>query len=157
MTNHVHLLLTPPEPGRLSAAMSRLGQRDVPVFNAKHGRTGTLWEGRFKSCLVDTQSYLFTVHRYIELNPVRAAMVDNPEHYRWSSVLASVGAAFDPLITPHMTYLHSGADAAQRGALHREWLRQAAKPSGKAKGKAKDIHHSRYQRADGGLAGFPGS
>jgi hypothetical protein len=54
-----------------------------------------------------------------------APQVDNPEHYRWSSVLVSVGAAFDPLITPHVTYLHSGADAAQRGALHREWLRQA--------------------------------
>lgn len=55
MTTHVHLLLTPPAPGRLSAAMRQIGQRYVPVFNRKHGRTGTLWEGRFKSCLVDTE------------------------------------------------------------------------------------------------------
>ena len=81
MTNHVHLLLTSPVPGQLSAAMRQLGQRYVPAFNRKHGRTGTLWEGRFKSCLVDSERYLLTVHRYIELNPVRAAMVTAAEHY----------------------------------------------------------------------------
>ena len=72
MSNHVHLLLTPAAVGSLSRAMSRLGQRYVPAFNRKHGRTGTLWEGRFKSCLVDSERYLLVVHRYIELNPVRA-------------------------------------------------------------------------------------
>jgi putative transposase len=124
MTNHVHLLLTPAAPGRLSAAMRTLGQRYVPAFNRKHRRTGTLWEGRFKSCLVDSERYLVTVHRYIELNPVRAAMVAQPEDYRWSSVHASLGTALDPAITPHDTYLALAPDPAQRGALYSQWLRQ---------------------------------
>ena len=125
MTNHVHLLLTPPAPGRVSAAMRRLGQRYVPAFNRKHGRTGTLWEGRFKSCLVDSEHYLLTVHRYIELNPVRAAMVTAPEHYRWSSVHASLMTLADPIITPHEVYLAwSGTHPMQRAASYREWLRQ---------------------------------
>ena len=124
MTNHVHLLLTPSAPGHLSAAMSRLGQRYVPAFNRKHGRTGTLWEGRFKSCLVDSERYLLIVHRYIELNPVRAAMVASPEEYRWSSVQASLAITIDPIITPHASYLASGSDQAQRGAAYRAWLRQ---------------------------------
>lgn len=124
MTNHVHLLLTPPAPGRLSAAMRRLGQRYVPTFNRKHGRTGTLWEGRFKSCLVDTERYLLIVHRYVELNPVRAALVVSAEDYRWSSVHASLGTTIDPIITPHAVYLASGPDSAERGKFYREWLRQ---------------------------------
>jgi putative transposase len=86
MTNHVHLLLTPSAPGRLSAAMRQLGQGYVPAFNRRDRRTGTLWEGRFKSCLVDSERYLLAVHRNIELNPVRAAMTppssttDGPAH-----------------------------------------------------------------------------
>ncbi len=128
MTNHVHLLLTPPAPGRVSAAMRRLGQHYVPAFNRRHGRTGTLWEGRFKSCLVDSERYLFTVHRYIELNPVRAAMVTAPEHYRWSSVHASLMAVIDPIITPHAAYLEwfgtDRTDPGQRAARYRQWLRQ---------------------------------
>lgn len=124
MTNHVHLLLTPPAAGRLSVAMSRLGQRYVPAFNRKHGRTGTLWEGRFKSCVVDSDSYLLTVHRYIELNPVRAAMVLAPEDYRWSSVHASVAARADSIVTPHEVFTAIHSDPVLRGQLHREWLRQ---------------------------------
>lgn len=99
MTNHVHLLLTPPETGRLSVAMRQLGQRYVPAFNRRHRRTGMLREGRFKSCLMDTERYLLTVHRYIELNPVRAAMTAVAEEYRWSSVHASLGIFADPGIT----------------------------------------------------------
>lgn len=124
MTNHVHLLVTPPAPGRLSVAMSRLGQRYVPAFNRRHGRTGTLWEGRFKSCLVDSERYLLTVHRYIELNPVRAAMTSTAEDYRWSSVRASLGLAPDSLLTFHPLYLAMGADPIQRGSIYREWLQQ---------------------------------
>lgn len=145
MTNHVHLLLTPSAPGRISAAMRRLGQRYVPAFNRKHGRTGTLWEGRFKSCLVDTERYLLIVHRYIELNPVRAALVASPEEYRWSSVHASLGTTIDPTITPHAVYLASGPDSAQRGSLYREWLRQGMNDE--------DLHairaHLRQERALG--------
>ncbi len=124
MTNHVHLLLTSPAAGRLSIAMSRLGQRYVPNFNRKHGRTGTLWEGRFKSCLVDSENYLLTVHRYIELNPVRAAMAGLPEDYRWSSVHASLAMTVDTIVTPHPTYVALHIDRSQRGLLYRTWLRQ---------------------------------
>lgn len=124
MTNHVHLLLTAPAPGRLSVAMRQLGQRYVPAFNRKHRRTGTLWEGRFKSCLVDSERYLLTVHRYIELNPVRADMALAPEHYRWSSVHASLATTHDPIITFHPVYLATSPDPAQRGVHYREWLRQ---------------------------------
>jgi putative transposase len=124
MTNHVHLLLTPPACGRLSTAMSRLGQRYVPAFNRKHGRTGTLWEGRFKSCLVDSDHYLLNVQRYIELNPVRAAMVAGAGEYRWSSVHANLDHGVDALITPHEVYLALGTDPAQRGARYGQWLHQ---------------------------------
>lgn len=125
LTNHVHLLVTPPEPGALSRSMSRLGQRYVPAFNRKHGRTGTLWEGRFKSCLVDSERYLLTVYRYIELNPVRAAMTETPEHYRWSSVHANLAIAHDPCITPHASYLALAADPQTRGEAYRQWLHAA--------------------------------
>ena len=91
MGNHVHLLVSTTRPGALSDAMRQLGQNYVPAFNRRHRRTGTLWEGRFKSCLVSTDHYLLTVYRYIELNPVRAAMVQAPEDHPWSSVHANLG------------------------------------------------------------------
>ncbi len=124
MTNHVHLLLTPPRAGLLSAAMCQLGRRYVPAFNRKYGRTGTLWEGRFKSCLVDSDRYALTVQRYIELNPVRAAMAAMPDEYRWSSARASQGLAPDPLLTFHAIYAALGCDPAARALAYREWLAQ---------------------------------
>ena len=122
MDNHVHLLLTPSKPESLAPAMRVLGQSYVQAFNARHGRCGTLWQGRFKSCLVDSDRYLLTVCRYIELNPVRAAMVTAPENYRWSSVHTHLGAACDPLITPHPVYLALAHTFAERIAAYREWL-----------------------------------
>lgn len=122
MSNHVHLLLTPPAAGKLSKAMSRLGQRYVPAFNRKHGRTGTLWEGRFKSCLVDSEQYLLAVYRYIELNPVRAAMVATPQDYSWSSVHGNTGAVSDGLITPHAAWLTLGSTVEGRCGAYRQWL-----------------------------------
>ena len=89
MTNHMHLLVTPRQPGAVSKLMQHLGRRYVPHFNKGHGRTGTLWEGRFKSCAVDSGSYLLRCHRYIELNPVRAGMVRSPGDYLWSSYRAN--------------------------------------------------------------------
>jgi len=85
MTNHVHLLLTGSQRGAVSRMMQRLGRRYVACFNARYQRTGTLREGRFRSSLVDSGFYLLACYRYIELNPVRAAMVANPVDYRWSS------------------------------------------------------------------------
>jgi putative transposase len=81
MTNHVHLLLTPMEPQGPSLFMKHLGQRYVQHFNKVHGRTGSLWEGRFRSSIVESSDYFFRCQRYIELNPVRAGMVVCPEEY----------------------------------------------------------------------------
>jgi len=85
MTNHVHLLCTPRKPKAISQLMQSLGRRYVQYFNYTYKRTGTLWEGRFKSCVIDEDSYLLHVYRYIELNPVRASMVTDPSDYIWSS------------------------------------------------------------------------
>ena len=101
MGNHVHLLLTAPRDRALSRAMSRLGPHYVPSFNRRHGRTGTLWEGRYRSCIVATDHYLLAVHRYVDLNPVRAGLVTRAEDYRWSSARANLGLSGDPLLTPH--------------------------------------------------------
>ena len=119
MSNHVRLLVTPISCGDLARAMRRLNQRYVAAFNRRHHRTGTLWESRFRSCLVDTGGYLLTLYRYVELNPVRAAMVDTREHYRWSSACGNLGMSRDPCLTPHPAYLALGADAAVRECLSR--------------------------------------
>jgi len=114
MTNHVHLLLSPDSEGSASTMMQRLGQRYVQYFNRRHGRTGTLWEGRFRSSLVQDERYFMICHRYIELNPVRAQMVDRPADYRWSSYQTNAFGHDNPLITPHPLYASLGADAAAR-------------------------------------------
>jgi putative transposase len=123
MSNHVHLLISSDKAGTLSKAMRRVGQNYVSMFNHRHRRTGTLWEGRFKSCLVDSDRYLLTVYRYIELNPVRAAMVEIPEHYPWSSVHANLALRSDPVVTPHETFLAMAPDRAQRAETYLVWLR----------------------------------
>jgi putative transposase len=119
MGNHVHLLASAVRSGALSDAMRQVGQNYVPAFNRRHRRTGTLWEGRFKSCLISTDRYLLTVYRYIELNPVRASMVQSLEHHPWSSVHANLGLTFDPLVTPHETFLALASDAHERGIANR--------------------------------------
>ena len=125
MTNHVHLLVTPSEPGAASRMMQAIGRRYVACFNARYRRTGTLWEGRFKSALVDSERYVLTCYRYIELNPVRAAMVATPDAYRWSSHARNAGGAHDPRISPHPAYLQLGADAAERQASFRRLFEAA--------------------------------
>ncbi|OOG54110.1 transposase [Rhodanobacter sp. B05] len=122
MGNHIHLLLTSTQPDALSQAMRNTGQCYVQAFNRRHGRSGTLWQGRFKSCLVDTERYVMTVYRYIELNPVRAAMAERPEQHRWSSVHANLGLLKDRLVTPHSIYLELDHDAVVRAAAYRTWL-----------------------------------
>jgi putative transposase len=122
MDNHVHLLLTPATADSLAMAMRASGQSYVQAFNTRHRRSGTLWQGRFHSCLVDSDRYLLTVCRYIELNPVRAALVAAPQEYRWSSIHAHLGMSHDPLITLHPTYLALGTTAETRAATYREWL-----------------------------------
>jgi putative transposase len=119
MTNHVHLLLTPQSVESCSALMRDLGQRYVQYFNARHARTGTLWEGRFRSCLVESARYVLACYRYIELNPVRAAMVNHPAAYLWSSFAVNSGARRDPFVSPHAEFAALAAEGPQRHAAYR--------------------------------------
>jgi putative transposase len=114
MSNHVHLLLTPKGAEGIAAMMQWVGARYVRFFNDRYGRTGTLWEGRFKSTPVSSDQYYFTCARYIELNPVRAGMVDHPMHYPWSSYRRNALGRRDPLITSHPLYTALGETAKQR-------------------------------------------
>lgn len=122
MDNHVHLLLHAEQAGAVSRAMRAIGQAYVQAFNQRHGRIGTLWQGRYKSSLVDSDAYALRVIRYIELNPVRAAMVDVPEAHRWSSVHVHLGLRQDTLMTPHPLYLSLGHTPAARAHAYRTWL-----------------------------------
>lgn len=101
MTNHVHLLLTPAQCDAASRTMQSIGRRYVRYFNGQHARSGTLWEGRFKAALVGSERYFLTCMRYIELNPVRAAMTNRPEEYHWSSHRSNAFGAPCALLTEH--------------------------------------------------------
>ena len=105
MTNHVHLLMTPTEAGQIARVMQALGRRYVRFINDRYHRTGTLWEGRYKACLVDSETYLLTCYRYIELNPVRAAMVAEAGDYPWSSYGRNAMGRADRLVHLHASYL----------------------------------------------------
>jgi putative transposase len=118
MTNHVHLLVTPSEPGAIAAMMQDLGRRYVRVINTVHARTGTLWEARYRSSLIDSESYFLTCQRYIELNPVRARLVSQPGAYRWSSHSHYAGGAENEVITEHPVYLTLGQTAPERRAAY---------------------------------------
>ncbi|MFM9981665.1 MAG: transposase [Burkholderiales bacterium] len=115
----MHLLLTPAEPDGVSRLMKNLGQRYVQYVNRRHGRTGTLWEGRFHSCIVQAEAYLLACQRYIELNPVRAGMVRDPADYRWSSYAANALGAQDDLVKPHETMLALSANEQRRMQAYR--------------------------------------
>ena len=128
MTNHVHLLLSSASSDGVGALMKALGQRYVQYVNRTYRRTGTLWEGRFRSCLTQEESYLLACQRYIELNPVRAGMVEHPAEYRWSSYRANAQGESDALIQPHAVYGALGPDAASRQAAYRELFRYELEP-----------------------------
>jgi len=120
MTNHVHLLLTPSEPGTVSRLMRALGSAYVRFINASLDRTGSLWEGRFKSCPVDGAGYALACIRYIELNPVRAGMVRQPGQYRWSSFHHTGLGRPDPLVTAHRAFEELAVDPGLRRARYLE-------------------------------------
>jgi len=124
MTNHVHLLVTPAAPGGVSRLMQALGRRYVASFNARYQRTGTLWEGRFKSALVDSEHYALACYRYIELNPVRAGMVATAREYRWSSHACNALGQHESRISPHPAYLALGADNAARRVAYQTLVAQ---------------------------------
>lgn len=125
MDNHVHLLVTPPEAGAVARLMQKLGRRYVGWFNARHRRTGTLWEGRYKACLVDSASYVLQCHRYIDLNPVRARMIDDPAAYLWSSCASHCGTRKDSFITLHPAYSTLAPTPEGRAETYRRLLQKA--------------------------------
>lgn len=123
MTNHVHLLLTAKETGSPSRLMQSLGRRYVQYANRFYRRTGSLWEGRYKSSVVQAESYLLACQRYIELNPVRAGMVADPGQYRWSSYRYNGLGQPNVCLSPHEIYLSLGKDAGARQAAYRALFR----------------------------------
>ena len=108
MTNHVHLLITPHLEQSLGKAMQMLGRYYVQYYNYCYRRTGTLWEGRYKATLIDSESYLLTCMRYIEMNPLRAGMVNDPADYPWSSYQCNALGQLSDLVVPHSEYLGFG-------------------------------------------------
>ena len=124
MTNHVHLLVSTTQDYGISQMMQALGRRYVCYVNRRYKRSGTLWEGRFKAGLIDSENYLLTCMRYIEMNAVRANIVDNPAEYRWSSYAANAQGQSNPLITNHPVYLTLGSSAVERQNAYHELFQQ---------------------------------
>ena len=123
MTNHVHLLMTPNQEEGIAKVMQSVGRKYVRYINGVYRRSGTLWEGRYKSSVIQSDRYLLTCYRYIELNPVRAGMVENPGDYRWSSYRFNAYGQPDRLVTTHPEYLKLGADESERHHAYRELFR----------------------------------
>jgi putative transposase len=117
------MLMTPRERESISQMLQYVGRRYVPYINHTYHRTGTLWEGRFKASLIDGPGYLLACYRYIELNPVRAEMVESPEQYRWSSYRWNALGEADPVVQPHDLYLELSKDDVERRAAYRELFR----------------------------------
>jgi putative transposase len=120
MSNHVHLLLTPRHAYSIGKTMQMLGRYYVQYFNYNYNRTGTLWEGRYKATLIDSERYLLTCYRYIELNPVRANMVEHPSEYPWSSYRYNALGEDNNNLKPHQLYLRLSEVLAGRQAAYRE-------------------------------------
>lgn len=124
MDNHLHLLLTPQSPDALSRMMQSLGRRYVGWFNARHHRSGTLWEGRFRAGLIEGERHLLACMRYIELNPVRAGLCGEPAQWPWSSAAHHLGLARSPLVTEHEMYWSLGNTPFEREHAYREFIAQ---------------------------------
>ena len=123
MTNHVHLLLTPLRKDSPGALMKLLGQRYVQYINKTYKRSGTLWEGRFRSSVIQEDAYLFACQRYIEMNPVRAGMVDHPGEYRWSRYQTNGQGKESNLISFHPLYQSLGKTDKERQRAYRDLFR----------------------------------
>lgn len=128
MTNHVHLLLSADAAEAPGLLMKALGQRYVQYVNRVYRRSGTLWEGRYRSCPTQAETYFLACQRYIELNPVRASMVHHPADYRWSSYRINAQGEISPLIQPHEIYQSLGLSDAERQASYRELFRFELEP-----------------------------
>jgi len=128
MTNHVHLLMTPTGGDSIGQVMQQVGQHYVRYVNRNYQRSGTLWQGRFRSCLVDTERYLLCCHQYIETNPVRAGMVDHPAAYPWSSYGFNAQGMPNPLLTPHPSVEALGRTPDERRLAYRELFMHRLEP-----------------------------
>jgi putative transposase len=124
MTNHIHVLASAGAKDAFSRMMQSVGRRYVGYFNYLYERTGTLWEGRFKSCPVETERYFLVCHQYVEMNPVRAGMVENPGAFAWSSHRCNTLGLKDDLVTPHSLYMQLGHSDARRRAAYRALFRR---------------------------------
>ncbi|MEO8577511.1 MAG: transposase [Gemmatimonadales bacterium] len=120
MTNHVHLMVTPDYPLSVARMMQAVGRDYVPYFNARYGRTGTLWEGRYRSSVIDSERYLLACSRYIELNPLRAQIAKHPAQYPWCSYRHNACGEVDTLITEHVTYQGLGAAGPSRHQAYQD-------------------------------------
>jgi putative transposase len=123
MTNHVHLLVTPQNTTSVGVMMKNLGQRYVQYINRTYQRSGTLWEGRFRSCITQDEGYVLSCYRYIELNPVRAGMVEHPAEYRWSSYRSNAQGEASKLLKTNDLYQRLGESNSQRQERYRELFR----------------------------------
>lgn len=124
MPNHLHLLLSPSDGTGLGRMMQWIGRHYVPYFNSKYHRTGTLWQGRYKATVIESENYFLLCSRYIELNPARVALVTDPVDYPWSSLAHHLGSRSDPLITDHPVFWALGNTPFDREAAYRALLEQ---------------------------------
>ena len=122
LDNHFHMLLTPPSDEAMSLMMQSVGRSYVRYFNKRHNRSGTLWEGRYKSSLIDSEAYLLTCMAYIDLNPVRAGVAESAEDFSWSSYKHLAGQNIDKLVTPHALYWGLGNTPFAREAAYAEFV-----------------------------------
>jgi putative transposase len=129
MTNHVHLIATPSRPEALALVMQAVGRQYVRQFNRRHDRSGTLWEGRYRASIIQEDRYLLACLRYVEMNPVRAGIVGQPEAYPWSSHRHHLGLAIDPIVSPHKVYWGLGNTPFEREAAYRLLFEEPPKVS----------------------------
>ena len=123
MDNHFHLLLTPETVEGVPQMMQSVGRSYVRYFNTRHARTGTLWEGRYRCSLIETEKYLLACMAYIDLNPVRAGMVSEPADFAWSSHRHLIGRTSDKLVTPHALFWSLGNTPFAREAAYAQMVR----------------------------------
>lgn len=146
MDNHVHILATPDVSGGLSRMMQAVSRTYVRRVNDRQGRTGTLWEGRFHSTLVDTDRYLLACQRYIELNPIRAGLVTRPGDYRWSSYRANAQGRVNALLVPHPAFELIATDVDERRRCYAEFIEQGI-PTQDLSSIRKAVHSQRRMEA----------
>lgn len=128
MSNHVHLVVTPNGDRAPAQLMQMIGRRYVPWYNVRYGHAGTLWEGRYWSAPIDSDAYLLACMRYVDLNPVRACIVERPSDYRWSSYRANAVGTHDALVTRHPLYLALAESRELQAAAYRALADHALSP-----------------------------